>query len=283
MRLGAWAAFVLVVLWPGFAAAAIIGPTDDWKPLRPGAVALGISDDMVKRLLAAGVSVSCPGTVFGNDGVLNGWFLGTDASGFYTNAHGVIDIGRDKKANLIEPLEDCRVRSYRDLMGRGTNAAAYPLSVPKHRDELALGTFAPQTDMPFQDRAHLLVIRAVLGARPLPLPDFAMVPLTVGQEVILVSLQPPAMLEPEIQACRIRAIAARRELPGTLFSDCDNSFGNSAGLYLVRDPTDRSRLVPIALHVGCHQKLGDHKEWNFEDNTAIGILLGAPFFEFGGR
>ena len=281
-KLGVWA-FIGLVLWPGFAAAAIIGPTDDWKPLRVGARDLGVSEDTIKRIVAAGVGISCPGTEHGNGGALNGWFLGADAAGLYTNAHGVIDIGTDKKANLIEPLDDCRVRSYRDLMSSGAKATAYPLNLPNNRDELALGTFNPQTDVPYKDRAHLMLMRAVLGAKALPLPDLTKLPLTVGEEIILVSLRPPAMREPEIQACHIRAITQRRGMPGLVLTDCDNDFGNSAGLYMVRDPSSAGALVPVALHESCHQKLGDHKDWNAEDNTAIGILFGTPFFQFASR
>lgn len=270
----------LVAACPGLALAAIIGPTDDWQPLRSGARALGISSAMVERLLAAGVQMTCPGTVHRNGGALNGWFLGSDASSFYTNAHGIIDLGADRRADFIEPLDECHVRSYRDLVARGARAASYRLDVPADRRSLALASFAPQHDSPSRDRARLRLRQVVAGARALALPDFGRLRLSVGQEVVMVSVRPPAMREPQIQACRIQSISQGGGGPGQLFTDCDNGFGNSAGLYLVRDPADPSMLVPIALHEGCHEKLGDHKGWSLEDNTALGILLGRGFFAF---
>ena len=276
-------ASTLFALWPTFALAAIIGPTDDWMPLRPGAHQLGISDQMVNRILAAGVKLTCPGTVHGNGGVLNGWFLGSDASGFYTNAHGVIDLGPDNKPNFIEPLDKCAVLSYRDLVAKGINATAYALSVPTNRSELALATFQPQGDSPLRDRARLRLLRSIAGAKALALPDFDRISLSVGEQVIMVSLRPPGMRDPEIQACTIQSLNLRGRSPGQLFTDCDNNFGNSAALYFVRDPADPSMLLPIALHEGCHEKLGDHKGWNIEDNTAMGIMLGNSFFAFQGR
>ncbi len=272
------AVFVVLTLWSSAALGAIIGPTDDWQPLRPGAQALGISGAMVDRILAAGVALTCPGTVHGNGGALNGWFLGTDAASFYTNAHGVIDICADRKSNFIEPLDRCAVRSYRDLMMRGTAAASYAIDVPQDRTRLALASFHPQADLPTQDRARLHLAHAIAGARALPLPDFGALGLTVGEEVILVSLRPPAMREPQIQSCHVRYI--RPGGLGQLFTDCDNGFGNSAGLYFVRDPADHTLLLPIALHEGSHEKLGDYKAWNLEDNTATGILLRGGFFSF---
>jgi hypothetical protein len=271
------------MLWPGLALAAIIGPTNDWMPLRTGARQLGISSRMVQRILDAGVAMSCPGTVHSNGGTLNGWFLGDDASSFYTNAHGIIDIGADRRSNFIEPLDKCQVHSYRDLVASGIKAAAYDLDLPKNRNQLALATFQPQGDSPGQDRARLRLLRSIAGAKALPLPDFNRIKLAVGQQVIMVSVQPPAMRSPEIQACRIQSINLSRAGPGQLFTDCDNSFGNSAGLYFVRDPADPTNLLPIALHEGCHEKLGDHRGWNLEDNTALAIMLRSSFFSFPRR
>jgi hypothetical protein len=271
------------MLWPGMAAAAIIGPTNDWMPLRTGARQLGISTKMVDRILDAGVAMSCPGTVHSNGGALNGWFLGDDASSFYTNAHGIIDIGADRRSNFIEPLDKCRVHSYRDLVASGLKAAAYDLDLPKNRNQLALASFRPQSDRPGQDRARLRLLRSIAGAKALPLPDFSRIKLAVGQQVIMVSVQPPAMRSPEIQACHIQSINLSRTGPGQLFTDCDNTFGNSAGLYLVRDPADPTMLLPIALHEGCHEKLGNHQGWNLKDNTALAIMLGSGFFSFPRR
>ena len=67
--------------------------------------------------------------------------------------------------------------------------------------------------------------------------------------------------------------------PGRLLTDCDNSFGNSAALYFVRDPADPGMLVPIAMHEGCYDKVGNFKGWS-RDNTALGILLRRSFFSF---
>jgi len=277
------AAVAVLVLWPSFASAAIIGPTDDWKPLAHGARDLGISEEMVKRIMAAGVELSCPGTVHVNDGVLNGWFLG-DTSSFYTNAHGVIDIGRiDHKANFIEPLDQCTVKSYRDLTAKGPNATGYPLAIPQDRKQLQLATFTPQSAPPNDDRAKLNLLRPVPGARALPLPDMAGINLTVGQEVILVSMTPPLMRVPEIQSCHIKSIKLRSMRPGLMFTDCDNHPGNSAGLYFMRDLARPDMLLPIALHEGCHEKRGDYQAWDQEDNTAVGIMLQDNFFTLQAR
>ena len=268
-----------LMLWPGLASAAVIGPTNDWKPLISGARALGIGGEMVKRILAAGVGLTCPGTVHSNGGVLNGWFLGTDASSFYTNAHGIIDIGRaDHRSNFIEPLDKCVVRSFRDLVVNGARAPSYALALPENRMQLALATFTPQNAPPTQDRARLRLLHSIAGARALALPDFNRINLKVGQEVIMVSLTPPAMRSPEIQSCRIQSLNLKDLGPGQLFTDCDNGFGNSAGLYFIRDPADPTMLLPIALHEGCHEKLGDHKGWSLEQNTALGIMLQRNFF-----
>lgn len=273
----------LMVMWPGWALAAIIGPTDDWKPLRSGARELGVSDEMVKRILAAGVKLSCPGTVHDNGGILNGWFLGADASSFYTNAHGVIEPGADNKSNFIEPLDRCAVTSYRDLVAKGTQAAAYALALPTDRTQMTLASFKPEGDAPVRDRARLRLLRSIAGTKALALPDFGRISLTVGEQVLMVSLRPPAMQEPEIQACNIQSLNLRGMGPGQLFTDCDNNFGNSAALYFVRDPSNPTMLLPIALHEGCHEKLGDHKGWNLEDNTAMAIMLRDQFFAFQGR
>jgi hypothetical protein len=270
----------VLACWPGFAAAAIIGQGNTWKPLRSGAHALGISEEMVERILAAGVEMSCPGTVHRNGGVLNGWFLGGDETSFYTNAHGVIDIGADQQANFIEPLDKCNVRSYGDLLKRGAKAASYALDLPTNRNDMSIASFTPQRDSPSQDRARLTLLRAIAGARPLALPDLTHLSFTDGEQVLMVSLLPPAMQEPVIQACHIKDIDLHDLGPGQLFTDCDNSFGNSAALYFVRDPTNPSMLLPIAMHEGCHEKLGDHKAWSEEDNTALGIMLRRGFFSF---
>lgn len=269
----------ILALWSGFAYAAIIGPTDDWKPLRQGAKALGISDAMVQRILAAGVEMSCPGTVHRNGGALNGWFLGGDATSFYTNAHGVIDTGADRRSDFIEPLDKCAVHSYRDLVSRGAAAASYAIEVPQDRNRLALATFQPQGDVPTQDRARLRLARLIAGARALAVPDLGSVGLSVGQEVIMVSVLPPSMREPEIQACHIQSIRLSGG-PGQLYTDCDNGFGNSAALYFVRDRSNPGMLVPIALHEGCYEKLGNYKGWSLTDNTAMAILLRSSFFSF---
>ena len=267
------------------AGAAIIGPTNDWKPLVSGARQLGISTRMVNRILAAGLEVMCPGTTYDNGGVLNGWFLGADTTSFYTNAHGIIDIGRiDHKANFIEPLDECGVRSYRDLAAEGARATPYRLAIPENRRHMELASFAPQSDSPMRDRARLRLLRSIAGTRALALPNFDKIKLAVGQEVILVSLTPPLMRAPEIQSCHIQSINLSGRIgPGQLFTDCDNGFGNSAGLYFVRDPADPTMLLPIALHEGCHERVGDHQPWDPTKNTALGIMLGRGFFAFGGQ
>jgi len=38
-------------------------------------------------------------------------------------------------------------------------------------------------------------------------------------------------------------------------------------------------LVPIAMHEGCYDKVGNFKGWS-RDNTALGILLRRSFFSF---
>jgi hypothetical protein len=271
------AAFLL--LWPSLASAAIIGSSDGWKPLRQGAKALGISDRMVDRILAAGVGMTCPGTVHKNGGTLNGWFLGPDVTSFYTNAHGVIDLGADRQADFIEPLDKCKVHSYRDLLLRGDRAASYALSLPADRHDMALASFQPQRDLPTSDRARLTLARTLPGAEALDMPDISHLPLAIGEQVIMVSLQPPAMREPVIQACQIKGIDISGGGPGRLLTDCDNSFGNSAALYFVRDPADPGMLVPIAMHEGCYDKVGNFKGWS-RDNTALGILLRRSFFSF---
>ncbi|MDR3473208.1 MAG: hypothetical protein P4M09_16225 [Devosia sp.] len=278
--LRAWITSTLV-LWPSLAFAAIIGPADDWKPLRQGARELGVSNEMVQRILAAGLEVFCPGTAHGNGGVLNGWFLGGDVTGFYTNAHAVIEIGRrDHKADFIEPLDECGVRSFRDLATSGAAATFYPLEVPQDRRQIALATFTPQSDPPNRDRARLRLPHAIAGTRALALPDFDRVRLTVGEEVIMVS-RSPVTRAAEIQACHIQSISLDRMAPGQLFTDCDNNLGNSAGLYFIRDPGNPAMLLPIALHEGCQDRIGDHKGWDLHRNTAVGILLGRSFFSLG--
>jgi hypothetical protein len=272
-------AIAVLALWPSLASAAIIGPTDDWMPLRQGAHALGISGRMVDRILAAGLEVLCPGTTYDNGGVLNGWFLGGDATSFYTNAHGIIDISRSSgKSNFIEPLDQCVARSYMRL---GSAEAFQPIAIPQNRHELQLATFTPQDSAPSMDRARLHLLHSIAGARALALPDFSRIHLSVGDEVIMVSLRPPKMHDTEIQACHIQALDLGGV--GQLFTDCDNGLGNSAGLYFVRDPKDRTMLLPIALHEGCHERLGDHQPWDLERNTALGIMLRQGFFAFRGR
>jgi hypothetical protein len=281
--LRAWIAAILA-LWPGLALAAIIGPTDDWKPLRQGARELGISTQMVNRILAAGLEVFCPGTVHGNGGVLNGWFLGGDVKGFYTNAHAVIEIGRQThRADFIEPLGECGVRSFHAIDAGGARAATfYPLDVPENRRLIELATFTPQADPPTRDRARLRLLGPVAGAQALPLPDFEHLKLAVGQEVIMVS-RSPVTRTPQIEACHIRAMSLEGPGPGQLYTDCDNNLGNSAGLYFVRNPANPSTLLPIALHEGCRSRVGDHKGWDLQQNTAVGILLGRGFFTFGAK
>jgi len=272
----------MLTLAPNLANAAVIGPTDDWKPLRSGARQLGISDDMVGRILAAGVELTCPGTVYSNGGMLNGWFLGTGSKSFYTNAHGVVDIGlSDRQANFIEPLDKCTVHSYRDLIDRGGRATAYTLAVPQNRRLLEMATFSPQSAPPNQDRARLRLAVAITGSRALPLPDLNRLGLAVGQQLFLVSVAPPAMRAPVIEACHIMALKLNGG-PGQIYSDCDNAAGNSAGLYLVRDPSRPGMLVPIALHEGCYEKIGNYKPWDINNNTAVGILLQRNFFALRG-
>ena len=135
-------------------------------PLRTGARQLGISSRTVQRILDAGVAMSCPGTVHSNGGTLNGWFLGDDASSFYTNAHGIIDIGADRRSNFIEPLDKCQVHSYRDLVASGIKAAAYDLDLPKNRNQLALATFQPQGDDRAQQLQLFRRLHAPAVARP---------------------------------------------------------------------------------------------------------------------
>jgi hypothetical protein len=282
-RLVLWRALAfaaLALLWPGIAAAAVIGPRDGWQPLRSGARALGISDRMVERILAAGVGMTCPGTVYKNGGALNGWFLGGDTGSFYTNAHGVIDLGADRRADFIEPLDKCVVQSWRDLSRQGVRAPAYALRLPANRHELALASFDPRRDSPTADRARLALAGRIAGAEALDLPDLAHLPIAIGEVLIMVSLAPPAMRQPVIQACHIRGVDLSGGGPGRLLSDCDNSFGNSAALYLVRDPASPGMLVPIALHEGCYEKLGAGKAWDRDRNTAVGILLRRGFFSF---
>jgi hypothetical protein len=216
--------------------------------------------------------------------MLNGWFLGTDATGFYTNAHGVIDIGMtDHQSNFIEPLDKCTVHSYRDLVNKGSKAAAYSLAVPRNRRRMELATFSPQEAPPNADRAHLRLLNAIESARALPLPNFKRIRLTPGQEVILVSVKPPGMRVPEIQACHLMAINPRGAGgPGQIFTDCDNGAGNSAGLYFVRDPSNHSMLVPIALHEGCYEQVGNYKPWDINTNTTVGIMLQSNFFALHG-
>ncbi len=246
-----------LVLWPGFASAATIGQGHDWRPLRSGAQALGISDEMVERILSAGVEVSCPGTVHQNGGILNGWFLGGDETSFYTNAHGVIDIGADRQANFIEPLDKCDVRSYRDLLKLGGKATSYALDLPANRNDMAVGSFTPQRDSPSQDRARLTLVRAIVGAQALALPNIDHLSFTQGQEVLMVSLQPPAMRMPVIQACHIEDINLREVGARPAFHRLRQwlwQFGRA--VFPVRDPSNPSMLLPIALHEGCHEKIG---------------------------
>jgi hypothetical protein len=279
----ALAVAALALLWPGVAAAAVIGPGDGWQPLRLGARALGISDRMVERILAAGVGMTCPGTVYKNGGALNGWFLGGDTGSFYTNAHGVIDLGANRRADFIEPLDKCVVQSWRDLSKQGAAAPSYALRLPANRHELALASFDPWRDSPTADRARLALAGTVAGAEALALPDLAHLPIAIGEELIMVSLAPPAMRQPEIQACHIRGVDLAAGGPGRLLSDCDNGFGNSAALYFVRDPGAPGMLVPIAMHEGCYEKLGAGKGWDRDSNTAVAILLRRSFFSFAHR
>jgi hypothetical protein len=271
---------VLSLLWPSMALASVIGASDGWKPLRQGARALGISDEMVQRILSAGVGMSCPGTVYKNGGALNGWFLGPGVMSFYTNAHGVIDLGADRQADFIEPLDKCSVHLYRDLLLHGAGALSYALKLPADRREMALASFDPERDGPAADRARLALAQTIAGAEALDRPDLDHLPLAIGEELIMVSLEPPTMRVPVIQSCHIKAIDISGGGPGRLLSDCDNSFGNSAALYFVRDPASPGMLLPIALHEGCYERLGNGKGWNGQTNTAVGILLRRGFFSF---
>ena len=84
---------------------------------------------------------------------------------------------------------------------------------------MELATFTPQSAPPNDDRARLNLLRPVAGApEPSPLPDMGGVNLAVGQEVILVSMTPPAMRVPELQACHIMAIKLRSMRPGLMFA-----------------------------------------------------------------
>src|SRR6185437_14010995 len=135
-------------------------------------------------------------------------------------------------------LDQCAVHSYADLLKNGAKAASYLLALPQNGLQLAMATFTPQDAPPNQDRARLRLLHSIAGAKALALPDFNRVRLTVGEQVIMVSVMPPSMREPEIQACHIESLNLRNMGPGQLFTDCDNGFGNSAGLYFVRDPSD---------------------------------------------
>ena len=234
--------------------------------------------DLAERILDAGLEVVCSGSVHDNGSGLNGWFLGKDVMGFYTNAHSVINLGReDHKSNFVEPLDECGVRSYRDL---ATPSAFQGIDIPSDRAKLMLASFTPQDDSPLRDRAKLRLLQPITGVNPLPLPDLRKLHLVPGQEVMMVSLKPPHMNEPEIEACHIKLIGPEILGTGTLFTDCDTAHGNSAGLYFVRDPADHTQLVAIALHEGCNDRLGDNKDWDLENNTALGIMLGYGFFTF---
>jgi len=272
-----------LLAWPSLAGATIIGPTDDWQPLAAGAHQLGISSKMVGRILAAGLELFCPGTQYNNGGVLNGWFLGSDVGGFYTNAHGVIEVGSNHQSNFIEPLAQCGVRTFKDLLSVGRNATFYPLAIPDNRQQIELASFAPQSDSFTRDRARLRLLRSIAGSQALALPDFDRIDLAVGKEVIMVSRSPETRM-PMIQSCHIQSINLDNRIgPGQLFTDCDNNLGNSAGLYFVRDPNDTTMLLPIALHEGAVCDEGDHKGWDLKRNTSVAIMLGRGFFQFAAR
>jgi hypothetical protein len=271
-------------VWSAAASAAIIGARDDWKPLRAGASQLGISSAMVDGILAAGVQVSCPGTVHDNGGVLNGWLLQGDPMSVYTNAHGIVDIGgRDRRPYFVEPLDRCEARSFRNLAIGGAKGTPSLFSIPADRQQLELSSFLPQSDAPTKDRARLHLLRPIPGTGPLAIPEFDPRTLVSGGQVFMVSLRPPNMREVEIQACHMKQIVFGGAQPGELLTDCDNSYGNSAALYFIRDPANPTMLLPVAMHGGSIDKLGDYQPWSREKNTAVAILLEHSFFAIGGR
>jgi len=40
--------------------------------------------------------------------------------------------------------------------------------------------------------------------------------------------------------------------------------------------------VPIALHEGCYEQVGNYKPWDINTNTTVGIMLQSNFFALHG-
>ena len=90
------------------------------------------------------------------------------------------------------------------------------------------------------------------------------------------------MTEVTIQACSLKTVPAPPKAgnPGAIATDCDNNNGNSAGLYLSPETDaagNTTSLHPVAIHQGGREQVGDFKDWDFNTNSAFGILLDEGF------
>jgi hypothetical protein len=82
-----------------------------------------------------------------------------------------------------------------------------------------------------------------------------------------------------------KAIPQWEGYPGGILSDVDDVRGISGGLYLVRDPADYERLIPIGIQHGSFEQVTsdgrvvDYLPFEPFKNAAIGILLDEFFYD----
>lgn len=259
---------------------AIIGPKDDWIPLKdamdpcsPGMDenrACGLSQEMVDSILAAGVKFNCSGDKYSNDVAMNGWLLGDSASAneVTTNAHAIYDF---KGKHLREPLDECKVSSFADL----SNQSLIDPSKISLGGPLSTRTIAT-------DRARVGLKEPLAGSKPMPFDPLKSGKIVVGRTLYMVSINPKDFKSVMIQACPVkRTVGSDKGQPRVLAIACDNAAGNSAALLVapIFSESDVSRaqeLHPVGLYKGAIEKVGDYKDWSLEsgaENSGMAISL----------
>jgi hypothetical protein len=160
-------------------------------------------------------------------------------------------------------------------------------------NSLVVGTTDPLrgSNDPQRDRAVFRLTSRLDATRPLVLPAVAP-PLREGQEIFVVSRKPfkyrqtnddkePMMFHTTIA----KLIPPWGGLPGGVFSDVDDIPGDSGSLYLVRDPNDPSRLIPVAIGRGAFEQTVDGRPldrlpWSAFKNSAVAINLDGYYYDF---
>ncbi len=147
-------------------------------------------------------------------------------------------------------------------------------------DKVRLGSLTPAKDGFLTDRARIGLSRSV-DVKPLKIDRLSKY-MKKGDDVLLVSLQPPNMTLVYIQKCQVMA-AGKTEVPSQprlLATDCDTDPGNSGGLYLwpmIEGANDHPTYFPVAINEGHLDDLGDYKSWDYFANSPFGIQLDEDF------